>query len=477
MQEFPTTKDAYRLIHNGILAFSKAEQAGIRVDVDYCQKKKDRLTKRITRAEEKLKKSDFVKDWKRRYGQKFNMNSDYQLEHMLYKVQGIEPPKKTRKEEKGATDEETLKQLNISDLNYMLEIRKLKKIRDTYLDAFLREAVNGYIHPFFNLHTTRTYRSSSNNPNFQNIPKHDEEAMNICRRALFPRPGHQLLEVDFGALEVSIAYCYHQDPIMYEYLTDPDSNNMHDDMARQIYMLDEYEDQIQQAGGIKKIPEFKTLRDATKNGFVFPQFYGDYYGNNANDLAHKWGQLPKDKWKKGQGIDMPDCKLSDHFIKHGIKSYDHFLEHMKEIEEDFWGRRFFHYQQWKDKWLEQYQEKGYFDMYTGFRCKGVMRKNEVINYPVQGSAFHCLLWSFIEVDRILEEEQFNTRLIGQIHDAMILDVHPDELEQVSRIIQRVTCVELPRNWTWITIPLEIEADLSPVDGSWNIKESYKLPEV
>lgn len=162
MQEFPTQADAYNLIHNGILSFSKAEQAGIRVDVDYCQKKKDKLAKRIARAEEKLKKSDLVKDWKRRYGQKFNMNSDYQLGYMLYKVQGIEPPK-TTPSGAGSTDEETLKQLNISDLNYILEIRKLKKIKDTYLDAFTREAVNGYIHPFFNLHTARTYRSSSSN--------------------------------------------------------------------------------------------------------------------------------------------------------------------------------------------------------------------------------------------------------------------------------------------------------------------------
>ena len=50
-------------------------------------------------------------------------------------------------------------------------MRKLKKVRDTYLDAFLREQVDGYLHPFFSLHTVKTFRSSSERINFQNIPK------------------------------------------------------------------------------------------------------------------------------------------------------------------------------------------------------------------------------------------------------------------------------------------------------------------
>ncbi len=116
------------------------------------------------------------------------------------------------------------------------------------------------------------------------------------------------------------------------------------------------------------------------------------------------------------------------------KTFDKFTEHIKKIEDDFWNRRFKVYSRWKDKWWGSYQKNGYVSMYTGFRCSGIMRKNECINIPIQGSAFHCLLWSFIQVDKISREQNWKSRLIGQIHDAMVLDVHPDELDMVKTIL-------------------------------------------
>jgi DNA polymerase I-like protein with 3'-5' exonuclease and polymerase domains len=65
-------------------------------------------------------------------------------------------------------------------------------------------------------------------------------------------------------------------------------------------------------------------------------------------------------------------------------------------------------------------------------------------------------------------------LIGQIHDSIIIDVHPDELNRVMRVVQRVTCEDLPRAWKWIIVPLEIEAELSTVDDSWAEKEEVKF---
>jgi len=470
-----TTQDAYNLMHNGILAFQRAEKAGIRIDTNYCERKQNHLTRKEDRLLRLFKTTELAHKWKRKYKEKTNYNSDYQLGDMLYNVLQAEPPKRTSSG-KGSVDEEALRQLDVDGLQRLLDLRKIRKTRDTYLENFKREQVGGYIHPIINLHTTQTFRPSTNNPNLANIPKRDAWMHKACRQALFPRPGHQLFEVDFGALEVMIAYCYHKDPNMYEYLTS-DEADMHGDMAKQIFILDGYFERIQNAGGLKKVATLKTLRDATKNGFVFPQFYGDYHGNNAISLACEWGKLPKGKWKKGQGIPMPDCYLSDHFIRNGIKSFDDFVEHMKKIEEDFWNRRFAEYGNWRENWLEKYRENGYFDMFTGFRCKGVMRKNEVINYPVQGAAFHCLLWCFIEVDRIAQEEGWDSRLVNQIYDSMILDVHPDELEHVAWTINKVATVDLPNAWPWIQIPLEVEADACPVDHSWAMKESYELPKV
>jgi len=309
-----------------------------------------------------------------------------------------------------------------------------------------------------------TFRSSSDHPNFQNIPKRDEESMQICRKAIFPRLGHQLLEIDYSGLEVKIAACYHKDSMMLKYIHDPKSD-MHADMAQQLFLVDDFD---------KNIPEYYTFRQAAKNGFVFPEFYGDYYKNCAINMACGWGKLSQGTWKAGEGIPMPKGTLADHFIKKGIRSLDTFIKHVQKIEEHFWGTRFKEYAEWKDRWYSAYKKNGYISLYTGFNCSGVMGKNEVINYPVQGAAFHCLLWSFIQLDKALREKEMDSHLVGQIHDSILLDVHPDELKKVVALAERITTKDLPKAWKWINVPLEVDMELCPVDASWAEKEKYKF---
>jgi len=449
------TPAAYELIHKGALALARAERAGIRIDIPYCQQQKKVLTKQVTELTKQVTESKFYHRWRHIYGDKTNIDSNNQLSHILYKVMKIEAPKQTESGQ-GSTDEDTLSQIDIPELKIILEIRKLKKLRDTYLDAFERENYEGYIHPFFNLHTVKTFRSSSDSPNFQNIPKRDKEAMTICRRALYPRPGHQLIEADFSGLEVSISTCYHRDPVMLAYLNNKKSD-MHLDMAKQIFIYEVLN---------KAIPSNYRMRQASKNGFVFPQFYGDWYRNNAVGIC-EWVQLPQGKWKKGMGMEMEDgSHIADHFISVGIKCFDDFVEHLKGVEDDFWNNRFKVYKQWKDAWVAKYQAKGSFAMFTGFTCSGVMRRNEVINYPVQGAASHCKLWSLIELDRIMLAEKWDTYILGEIHDSILFDVLPEELDHVKDTILRVTCKDLPAAWKWITVPLNVEIDVYDVDAPW-----------
>ncbi len=467
-----STQEAYKLFHFGTLAMVDAEEQGIRVDVDKVKANMEEITKKIEKENKRLKKTRFYKDWKTAMGSEPNIDSPKQLQTFLYEIKGIKPFKYTEsgkkevKEKgsstKGSTDEEALRQLNIPALEMMLRMRKLSKIRDTYLNRFLLEEMNGYIHPFFNLHTARTFRSSSSGPNFQNIPTRDDEAMQYTRSVLYPRPGHQIMEIDYGALEVAIAATYHKDPTMLSYLRE--GGDMHADVAQQIFMTD-----ID-----KSKPDDYFLRKATKNSFTFPQFYGDYFGNNAKDIT-KWMKLPQNrKWKYGQGIEFRGGNISDHFIDNGIKSLSDLTDHMEQIEYDFWNNRFPVYQQWKENWWSQYQKYGYVDMLTGFRCRGLMSKNDVINYPVQGSAFHCLMWSFIELNNTLKNQGWDSKLIGQIHDSILLDVYPDEVEELAPLIRKITCEDLPEAWKWIITPLDIEAEITPVDGSWAEKEEMKI---
>ena len=457
----PVAFDAYKLLHEGTLAFARAERQGIRVDVDYCLSTQKHLERQIARLEKNVGDTKFVRHWKHRFGTKFNLNSNFQLSKFLYEVKKMKPPKLTETGQ-GAVDDETLLQLGISEVDDLLKIRRLRKIKDTYLAGFVEEQTDGVLHPFFDLHTVRTFRSSSSRPNFQNIPYRDKEIARLCRRAVLPRPGHQLLEIDFSGIEVRIAACYHKDSNMLRYLRDPRSD-MHLDMAKQIFCLPSMD---------KSISAHADLRFAAKNGFVFPQFYGDYYGNCARNMACKLGGLPGNgRWKSGQGISMPTSgSLSDHLIENNLFSLAEFTDHVKAIEEDFWNNRFAAYSEWKEKWWASYRKKGFFDMLTGFRCGGVLQRNDVTNYPVQGSAFHCLLWTFVEVDKVARRERWDSALVGQIHDCVLVDAHPAELDHVVDVVERVSTKELPEAWSWIIVPLEVDVEVCGMDAPWSEKK-------
>lgn len=458
------TDEAYNLLHEGILALARAEQQGMRVDTKYIHKKQRKITQEIAKNEKDFMKTKFYKKWDKSTSKKVNIYSSDQLSKYLYDTLKIKIKKQTSSGG-GSTDEEALQQLNIPELDIVLRNKKLKKMRDTYLEGFLREEADGYIHPFFNLHLVKTFRGSSDSPNFQNIPKRDEEAMNVVRRALFPRPGHQLLELDYSQLEVRIAACYHQDPMMLKYINDP-TTDMHRDMAQELFKIKKFNSDDK---------THKVIRAATKNGFVFPQFYGDYYVNCAKNLTVGWGQLPeKGKWKPGQGIAFEKGHLSDHMIKQGFPNLKTYMDHVQKIEKDFWNKRFPVYNKWKKQWYYDYQKNGFITSKTGFTFQGAMSRNDVINYPVQGAAFHVLLWSLIQATNSFLRDRFDTRIIGQIHDAIVLDVNPKELHQVIPIMKCIMCNDVVQHWDWINVPLQIEAELCEVDQPWSTKKDYEI---
>ncbi len=456
-------RDAYKLFHDGILALGRAERQGIRIDLEYTNRKKNAVSRQIERLEKKFMDTAFFKDWQKNSKKSVNINSDKELGDYLYAIRKI-MPKKLTESGKGSTDEEALMSLGIPELEILIQRSKLMKNRDTYLEGFLREQTDGILHPFFNLHQVVTYRSSSSNPNFQNIPKRDKAVMKLVRDAIYPRKGNQLLEFDFGGIEVAVAACYHKDPNMIKYITDPHSD-MHGDMAAQIFKITDFN---------RGREDHSTLRSAAKNGFVFPQFYGDYYKNNAENICGNWVNLPTGKWKDGIGFQFSDgTYISEHFRKNGIKSMEDFTNYIQEIEKHFWTKRFPDYAKWKDRHVEAYQKNGYATFYTGFSAQGVMSRNDVINYPVQGTAFHLLLWLFIQVDSEIQKRGLQTRLVGQIHDALVLDVYPPELDEIYDIIIHLGTIVIREVFPWILVPLELEAELCEIDGSWATKKKYK----
>ena len=458
MKVVPNHPDAYKLIHDGLLALSEASMQGMCIDTDYCKKMDIILTKRIRRLKEKIESTKMGRLWRHIYQSSMLLNSDTQLANVVFNKLKAKVVNET---ESGlsSTDQTSLlaAQETVPELAHLLEYRKLSKVQGTYIQKFLKETVDGVMHPSFNLHTVVTYRSSSNNPNFQNIPNRDKELRKIARRAFIPRKGHQLMAADFSGIEVCISCCNHLDPKMIEYVKYPEKNNMHTDMAVQLYMLDKFQ----------KEGAEKTLRKGAKNGFVFPQFYGDYYGNNAPSLM-QWANMPSDgAFDKKQGLELMTGKtVGQHLIDKGVNNYRQFLDHVQDVQGDFWTKRFKVYNNWKKKNVAKYYRKGHLNLLTGFTCSGFIGQNDINNYPIQGAAFHCLLKTFIKLNQEIKARGLKSRLIGQIHDEVVLDAHPSEIETLKSLLRWIACEWLLDEWKWIIVPMEIETSLYDVDANW-----------
>lgn len=456
----PNTPAAYELIHKGLLAFSAATNQGMRIDEKYCKKTDKILKMKIKRLKSDFLDSETGKLWADLHPTP-NINSDKQLRNVLYDHKdGLKLEiKKTTDKGNPSVDNEVLDIYgkDIPELKGYKQYKKLYKVKHTYIEGIIKETVNGILRPNFNLHPVVTFRSSSNAINFQNQPNRDPESKKLVRQAFIPRPGHHLMSADFSGIEVGISCCYHHDPKMIDYVKYPQKNNMHTDMAIQCYMLDQF-----QKSGAEK-----TLRKGTKNGFVFPQFYGDYYRNNAVSLAN-WAKLPTSgRFRANQGLElMSGMTVGEHFLSKGLRNYKDFENHIKDTEDDFWNNRFKKYGKWKKINVKQYYKHGHLNFHTGFTCSGVNGKNNINNYPIQGSAFHCLLFTFIKLDQEIRERNLKSRLIGQIHDELVLDAHPSEVETLKSLIRWIACEWLPEQWKWIIIPLEVEASVIGVDQNW-----------
>ena len=458
----PVTDKAYKLFHEGSIALSQVEANGIRIDTNYLEKAIGKTNRKIKKITTDMKEDKIFKTWRKQFGKKTNMGSNEQLGKILFDVMGY-PIEATTDKGKAKIDAVAFGNIDLPFVSNFLKLEKLKKAKTTYLQGILKETIDGFLHPFFGLNITQTYRGNSTNPNFQNIPVRDPIIAELIRQAFIARKHHRIIEVDYGGAEICCAACYHKDKRMIRYIKD-ETKDLHRDMAMQIYKL-------------SKSEMTKEIRYCGKNMFVFPEFYGDWYLSCAESL---WEAINQMNLQTSQGIE-----LKNHLRANGIKKLGAcnpkekpkkgtFEKHLQEIEDDFWNRRFKIYGQWKKDWHNAYLKKGYFDTLTGFRVGGVMNRKEVINYPVQGSAFHWLLWSLIRIQKLLKKYKMRSLIIGQIHDSIVADVYKKEVKDYLEIVKQVMTIDVRKHWPWIIVPLSIEAEMTPINGNWYQKREMQI---
>ncbi len=457
MKKRATRKDAYNLVLKSGRTLVDMQQRGIAVDVDYYNKKKIEVASSMLDISKELKETKEIKLWKKVYGKKFNMNSGDQLADILFNKLGHEATiftegTKDSLNPKPATTEKHLATLDIPMVDKLIKISKFKHTLDK-IKEILREEVNSLIHPSVGLNLALTYRSQCSNPQFHNMSVRDKEQSKIVRSGVIPRPGNQLMEIDCKANEVKASTCYHKDPVMIEYLID-ETKDMHRDTAMDCYML-------------KRKQVSKDIRYCGKNKFVFPEFYGSYWGECAKEL---WTSIPLMKLKtKDKGI-----SLKKHLRSKEIKNLFQFEEHIKEVEDKFWNERFKVYRDWKEEIYISYLETGCIEMLTGFRCYELMKKNEAINRAIQGTAFHWLLWCLIELNKEIKKQKMKSLIIFQIHDSILIDAVPEEIDDIIEMAKEIMRERIRKHWDWIIVPLDIEVEVTPIDGNWFQKKEIKI---
>jgi DNA polymerase I-like protein with 3'-5' exonuclease and polymerase domains len=462
-------QEGYRLLHEGLIEFAQMEANGIRIDVPCLQMTKEQLKDNMRLLRREMEQDDVLKIWRKRYGAKTNITSREQLGEILHKEMGYKVSV-TTESGRPKMDEEALSKIDHPFVKKLSRYLKYDKALGTFIKGIESQLVGDRLHPHFNLNLVRTYRSSSDSPNFQNFPVRDKEISQIIRSLFVSSTGCVLAENDFKGIEVMVSACYHHDPVFINYLTG--GGDMHKDMAAQIYMLEDEWDELD--------PKMaKDIRYGAKNRFVFPQFYGDYYVACAKNC---W------EWIRQGKLTGPDGKsLYEHLKRKGIKKLgaldpeeepepNTFEAHLKDVEDDFWNRRFRVYGKWRRDWYRTYLDRGYFDLLTGFRIQGMFNRNAVTNYPVQGSAFHCLLWSLIQVNRMLRRYRMKSMIVGQIHDSMLGDVPVGELRDYWEIVEQVTMVDLRKHYEWLNVPLEIEFEIVTPNRNWFGKQECKFKE-
>ena len=451
------TIDSARLFLQGSLALARVEQAGIRIDTEYLDAITAKVAAKIQRRQDRLRKDKTFDLWRRTFGDRTNLGSRQQLATILFDKLGI------KREGHHLTgkgqikmDKQSLEGVDLPFVKTLLELESLKKLKAVSLDGLKRELVNGYLHPDLHLHTARSYRGSSGGSdddesssyNSQNIPNRDQKQAEMVRRAFIPRDGCVIVENDFAAHEFRLIAIVWGDPEMLRYAADP-AKDIHRDMAMRCFLLD------------KDDADQKGVRYVGKNGMVFPKLYGSWWKKIAHAM---WSEIDARKLTRLDGVG-----LKEHLKSKGIDRLGDcdprmgpepgtFESHIKKTEE--WFLKKFHvFAERSDKAWADYLKTGVWQMITGFVVRGIYSKNQRLNYDVQGPAFHCLLWTLIElVTKDLRRYKMKAKVVNTIHDCVVGDVPRKEVQSYINLVREIVEVKLPKAWPWLTIPLEVECE-------------------
>ena len=381
------------------------EVEGINLDADFLQSLSGDLNADI----ERLTSEIFAEA-----GEEFNIGSPKQLGEILFdKMKLVEKPKKT-KTGQYSTAEDVLSYLAKDHpiIQKVLDYRGLSKLKSTYVDALPGQvAADGRVHTDYMQTVAATGRLSSNNPNLQNIPIRTERGRQV-RKAFVPRDAnHTLLAADYSQIELRIIAALSEESTMIQAFTD--GEDIHASTAAKVF----------------NIPLEEVTREQRSNAKTVN--FGIIYGVSAFGLSNQ--------------TDLSRAEAKE-LIDNYYKSYPKLRNYMSEL-------------------VDFARENGYVKTVLDRRrylnginsSNGVVRgaaERNAVNAPIQGSAADIIKIAMINIFEKLENSDFKTKMLLQVHDELVFDVPNDELDAMKELIQ----IEMESAFK-MTVPLDVEVGI------------------
>jgi len=343
-------------------------------------------------------------------GEEFNIGSNVQLREILFNRLNLPVLKKTATG--ASTDASVLQEL--ADEGHrlpalLMEYRELAKLENTYLDALPRlvNPRDGRLHTSFNQTVASTGRLSSSDPNLQNIPIRRELGRDI-RRGFVPRAGWKLLAADYSQIELRLLAHLSRD------VNFVDAFNAGGDIHRQtasIIFDVPLESVTQEMRGRAKTINFATI-----------------YGQGPHALSRQLG--------------IPHADARDFIAKYferfeGVKKYlDSMVEFAREngYVQTIFNRR---------RYIPELREKNF-----NMRAFG---ERTAANSPIQGSAADLIKIAMIRIDNVFRQRGFASKMLLQVHDELVFDVDPAELDEVQSVVAHEM-----ENAAQLSVPLVVD---------------------
>jgi len=388
-----------------INVLSEMETEGIKIDTCYLEK----LDKEFEQDLEKLKKEIFKKS-----GEEFNLNSPKQLGEILFdKLKLVSKPKKT-KTGQYSTSEEVLSSLanDHKIIEDILEWRSLDKLQNTYVKSLPNEvsSLTNRVHSSFNQTVTTTGRLSSNNPNLQNIPIRTANGQKI-RRAFIPRGiDYILMAADYSQIELRVIASMSNEKNMIDAFVN--NQDIHIMTASKIYNIDPENVTREQRGNAKTVN------------------FGIIYGVSAFGLSQQT-DLNRSESK---------VMIDNYFLNYpGLKKYMSdqidFARNNGYVETIMGRRRYLQNINSQNNMLRSSSERN------------------AINAPIQGSAADIIKIAMININSELKKQSLKSKMLLQVHDELVFDVHKSEKDQIQDIVK--TTME---SAVKLKVPLKIDLE-------------------